>query len=82
MSHLKPLEQSRLKIDAGYQISIQFLSEDPVNQKKFLKELSETAAKKGEGTHHVKINGIHVKYSALVTSLSVNLKMKEYNPIT
>ena len=75
MPEFKGLEQPRINIDITYQLSISFLSEDPDNQDKFLEELSKHAANNGEGVHHAKIEGVHVKYKVILTDLSLPLKM-------
>lgn len=76
MPEFKGLEQPRINIDVGYQISIMYLSENPKDEDDFLRKLSKQAAENGEGDHHARINDVHVKYNVLLTTLSLPLKMK------
>ena len=75
MLEFKGLSQPRIDIDVTYQLSISYLSEDPDNPNEFIQKLSKEVAKNGEGTHHARINGVHVKYHVLMTTLSLPMKM-------
>lgn len=79
MPQFNELERPRINIDVGYQINILALSQskkDLLDNKDgdFTEKIAKDASLKGRGTHHLKVDGVIVKYKVILTTLSTPTK--------